>query len=161
MIAMCGRFEHLRLISRQPSQDARQDARSSAPRRGAPEILLQPFRPFQKQGRGECRAPSAPAAPYALGSGICARVFTAEAPEIARHSRTRMVLTAYFALSLVTSSFLSPSPRRLKGLARPVGPPKPPRDLTPATGARTTRLRRPRRLRKSRSTGLVPVPPKL
>src|SRR5882757_5153262 len=59
-----------------------------------------------------------------------------------------MVLTAYFALSLVTSSFLPPSPRGLKGFARPVGPPKPPRDLTPATDARTTRLRRPRRLTK-------------
>jgi hypothetical protein len=149
MIGMCGRFEHLRLIFRQPTQDARQDARSRAPRRGAPEICCNLFALFGNRGRGECRAPSAPAAPCALGSESCARVFTAVAPEIARHSRTRMVLTAYFALSLVTSSFLPPSPRGLKGFACPVGPPKPPRDLTPATGARTTRLRRTRRPRKS------------
>jgi len=34
-----------------------------------------------RRGRGECRVPSAPAAPCALGSEVCARVFTAEAPE--------------------------------------------------------------------------------
>jgi hypothetical protein len=60
-----------------------------------------------------------------------------------------MVLTVSFALSSATSSFLSPSPRGLKGFARPVGPPKPPRDLTPATGARTTRLLRPQQRRSS------------
>jgi hypothetical protein len=60
-----------------------------------------------------------------------------------------MVLTASFVLSPATSSFLPPSPRGLKGFARPVGPTKPPRDLTPATGARTTRLLRPQQRRSS------------
>jgi hypothetical protein len=52
-----------------------------------------------------------------------------------------MVLTASFALSPVTSSFLPPSSHELNGFTCPVGSTKPPRDLASATDARTTRLR--------------------
>jgi hypothetical protein len=40
-------------------------------------------------GRGECRVPNAPAASCAQNGKKCTRVFTAEAPEITRHSRTQ------------------------------------------------------------------------
>ena len=53
------------------------------------------------RGRGECRVPVAPAASCAMCSKHTS-VVTTVAPENTRHSRTRMVLTAYFALSPVT-----------------------------------------------------------
>jgi hypothetical protein len=118
-------------------------------------------RPFGNRGRGECRVPSAPAAPCALGSEVCARVFTAEAPEITRHSRTRMVLTAYGALSPATNSSCHRR-RRIDGLARPVGLSKDLRRLDTSNGCQDhTLLPYALAFRKSRSTGLVPVPPKL
>ena len=58
---------------------------------------------------------------------------------ITRHSRTRMVLTAYGALSLATNSSCHHH-RRISGLAEPGWAHKTSADLTPATGARTTRL---------------------
>jgi hypothetical protein len=73
----------------------------------------------------------------------CARVFTAEAPEITRHSRTRMVLRLIRALpgelsSVATVAFgLRFCPTRLCRTRLL-------KDLTRASRVRTTRLRRPR-----------------
>jgi hypothetical protein len=72
------------------------------------------------KGRGECRAPSAPAASCAQSSGKCTRVFTAVAPKITRHPRTQW-------LRLIRTlpgdrAFLPPSPRESY-----------PQDLTPAS----------------------------
>src|SRR6266700_5055546 len=36
------------------------------PRRDAPEVMAENFRPLENRGRGECRMPSAPAASCAL-----------------------------------------------------------------------------------------------
>ena len=60
-----------------------------------------------------------------------------------------MVLTAYFALSPVTSSFLPPSPHGLKVSRARLGRLTPPQGLASATDARTTRLRRPQQCRSS------------
>jgi hypothetical protein len=68
---------------------------------------------------------------------------------ITRHSRTRMVLTAYGALSPATNSSCHRR-RRMDGLARPVGLSKTFAGLTPATGARTTRFCRTQQRRSSR-----------
>jgi hypothetical protein len=67
---------------------------------------------------------------------------------IIRHS-PRNGFNSLYVISPVTSSFLPPSSRRLKGFTCPVGPTKPPRDLASATDARTTRLRRPQQCRSS------------
>src|SRR5450631_3324642 len=73
----------------------------------------------------------------------CARVFTAEAPEITRHSRTRMVLRLIRALpgelsSVATVAFGSRfCPTRLSRTRLL-------KDLTRASRVRTTRLHRPR-----------------
>jgi hypothetical protein len=63
-------------------------------------------RALKSGGRGECRVPAAPAAPCAEKKHTGSRH---RSTGITRHSRTRMVLTAYTALSSATSSFLSPS----------------------------------------------------
>jgi hypothetical protein len=106
------------------------------------------FRPFENRGRGECRAPSAPAAPCALGKLSMHTGVHSGGTRITRHSRTRMVLTVYGALSPATNSSCHRR-RRIDGLARPVGLSKTFADLTPATGARTTRFCRPRQCRSS------------
>jgi hypothetical protein len=62
---------------------------------------------------------------------------------ITRHSRTRMVLTVYAALSPATNSSCRRH-RRIEGFAEPGWVQKTSADLTPATGARTTRFCRPR-----------------
>ena len=95
----------------------------------------------KNRGRGECRAPDAPAASRAMMEST--RVSHHRSTGITRHSRTRMVLR-----------LIPRSPRRrirlvtviggLKALPDPVGPAKTSADLTPATGARTTRFCRPR-----------------
>ena len=79
---------------------------------------------------------------------------------ITRHSRTRMVLTAYSALSPATNSSCHRR-RRINGKAlSPVGPALPFANLTPATGARTTRLCRPLQRRSSaRRRSLTGNPP--
>jgi hypothetical protein len=86
--------------------------------------------------------------------GVCARVFTAEAPDTSGIPHA-MVLTAYSALSPATNSSCH---RRLTDCMAshiPVGLSVPPRDLTPTTGARTTRLRRPQHCRSSRAPCLI------
>jgi hypothetical protein len=55
---------------------------------------------FAQGGRGECRVASAPAA--SCVKSRTHELFTAGTRRFTRHSRTRMVLTASFALSLVT-----------------------------------------------------------
>jgi hypothetical protein len=60
-----------------------------------------------------------------------------------RHSRTRLVLTAYIALSPATNSSCHRR-RRIEGIAKPGWARKTSAGLTPATGARTTRFCRPR-----------------
>jgi hypothetical protein len=92
--------------------------------------------------------PSAPAAPCALGVVIMHTGVHSGGTGITRHSRTRMVLTAYGALSPATNSSFHRR-RRMHGLARPVGLSKTFADLTPATGARTTRFCRPLQRRSS------------
>jgi len=84
----------------------------------------------------------------ARGSEVCARVFTAEAPETSGIPHA-MVLTGYGALSPATNSSCH---RRLTDCMAshiPVGLSVPPRDLTPTTGARTTRFDRPQQCRSS------------
>src|SRR5579864_622428 len=64
----------------------------------APGLCQKP-QTLWKRGRGECRALVAPAA--SRGKQKRASVVTARTTGITRHSRTRMVLTVYSALSLV------------------------------------------------------------
>ena len=77
---------------------------------------------FAQRGRGECRVASAPAA--SRGKNKNTRVSHHGRAGFTRHSRTRMVLTVSFALSLVSRALLSPSPRNAKHC----------RELTPASG---------------------------
>jgi hypothetical protein len=89
--------------------------------------------------------PGAPTAPCAEKKHTGrSRRFTG----ITRHSRTRMVLTAYGALSPATSSSCHRR-RRIEGLAEPGWADTTSADLTPATGARTTRFCRPHQHRSS------------
>jgi hypothetical protein len=110
-------------------------------RRQAPEILPNTFALFENRGRGECRVPSAPAASCALGVVSMYTSVHSGGTGITRHSRTRMVLTAYGVLSPATNSSCHRR-RRIDGLTRPVELSKTFADLTPATGARTTRFGR-------------------
>src|SRR5260370_15367644 len=72
---------------------------------------------LENRGRGECRVPDAPAA-------SCAMVEVAHegrhhrSTGNTRHSRTRMVLTAYFVLSPATNSSCHRR-QRIKGLSAP------------------------------------------
>jgi hypothetical protein len=86
-----------------------------------------------QRGRGECRAPAAPAAPCALGSG---RTHTSsnEYAGITRHSRTRMVLTISSALSSVTGLSCHRH-QRIGGLSAPGRADMPIRELDASVGA--------------------------
>src|SRR6266700_7608882 len=107
---------------------------TSAPsRRQAPELCrkLSPFCKQRAWGMPGAQCTRSPVC--AGGSQVCTRVFTAEAPEITRHSRTRMVLTAYGVLSPATNSSCHRR-RRMDGLARPVGLSKDLRRLDTSNG---------------------------
>src|SRR6266567_8649768 len=83
----------------------------------------------------------------ARGSQVCARVFTAEAPET---SGIPHAMVLRLIRDLPGDEFLlPPSPRGLNGFTCPVGSTKPPRGLASATDARTTRLRRTLQRRSS------------
>jgi hypothetical protein len=82
------------------------------PRRDAPEAC-DIFRPIEGVGNAGC-----PMHPQPLCIGSKHRVVTTVASEITRHSRTRMVLTAYSALSPATNSFCHRH-RRIEGFIRP------------------------------------------
>jgi hypothetical protein len=74
---------------------------------------------------------------------------------ITRHSRTRLVLTVYSALSPATNSSCHRH-RRIEGFAEPGWVRKTSANLAPATGARTTRFCRPQQCRSSaRRLGLT------
>ena len=75
--------------------------------------------PSDNRGRGECRVPVAPAASRA-NEKAHERSHHRSTGET-RHSRTQMVLTAYFVLSPATNSFCHRH-RRIKVLPDPVGP---------------------------------------
>jgi|HubBroStandDraft_6_1064221.scaffolds.fasta_scaffold809042_1 hypothetical protein len=78
----------------------------------------EPLRP--KRGRGECRAPDAPAASCAKVEST--RVRNCRFTGSTRHSRTRLVLTAYSALSSVLRLVGRRRPaKRLAGLDPSVG----------------------------------------
>ena len=68
---------------------------SAFPRRGAPELCIEPA---AQRGRGECRVPVAPAASCAHGSGSMHTSIHSEFAGITRHSRMQW-FTAYTALS--------------------------------------------------------------
>src|ERR1700730_6999049 len=73
-------------------------------------------RPMEGVGNAGC-----PMHPQPLCIGSKHRVVTTVAPEITRHSRTRMVLTAYVALFPATNSSCHRH-RRMMGCLSPVGP---------------------------------------
>src|ERR1700736_1789622 len=79
--------------------------------------LRKSFAP-ETEGVGNAGCPMHPQ-PLCIGSKH--RVVTTVAPEITRHSRTRMVLTAYVALSPATNSSCHRH-RRMMGCLSPVGP---------------------------------------
>jgi hypothetical protein len=89
-----------------------------------------------------------PMHPQPVCNGSKHTVVTTVAPEITRHSRTRMVLTAYAALSPATNSSCHRH-RRINGSAKPGLARNTSADLAPATGARTTRFCRPPQRRSS------------
>src|SRR5260370_31677910 len=68
----------------------------------------------RQEGAGNAGCPMHPQPRVRFVVGVCTRVFTAEAPDTSGIPHA-MVLTAYFALSPVTSSFLPPSPPGLNG----------------------------------------------
>jgi len=76
------------------------------------------------KGRGECRVPAAPAVSRAKILEHTS-VVTARTTGFTRHSRTRMVLTVSFVVSLVSRAFLPPSSARCASIAA---------DLIPASG---------------------------
>ena len=106
------------------------------PRRGAPGDASK--LPSPMEGVGNAGRPMRPR-PVC---NVVAHGSHRRSPGTARHSRTRLVLTAYAVLSPATNSSCHRH-RRIEGFSRPVGPIKTSADLTPATGARTTRFCRP------------------
>src|SRR6202043_1166502 len=85
---------------------------------------------LKKRGRGECRAPDAPAASCAHGVASMHTSIHSEPSEITRHSRTQW-FTAYTVLSPVIG-FLATVVTRIA-----------PQTCRQRRGVRTTRLRRP------------------
>jgi hypothetical protein len=79
----------------------RTHARLPATRRAR---VVRKLPPPKNRGRGECRVPSAPAASCALGVVSMHTSVHSGGTGITRHSRTRMVLTAYGELSPATNS---------------------------------------------------------
>src|SRR5512140_2179493 len=71
----------------------------------APESLKRPS--AHKRARGNAGCPVHPQPRVRWGSKNCTRVFTAVAPEITRHPRTRMVLTASFVISPAIGFFVT------------------------------------------------------
>jgi hypothetical protein len=71
---------------------------SALSRRYAPELCMKFVAP-ENRGRGECRVPAAPEASRAMIEST--RVSHHGRTGITRHSRTRVVLTAYFVISPV------------------------------------------------------------
>jgi hypothetical protein len=124
------------------------------PRRGAPGDASK--LPSPMEGVGNAGRPMRPQ-PVCIGSVLT--VVTAGHRENTRHSRTRLVLTAYAVLSPATNSSCHRH-RRIEGFSRPVGPIKTSADLTPATGARTTRFCRPRTISAKRLSAGCAHPPK-
>jgi hypothetical protein len=118
---------------------------SAFSRHDAPEVCMN-LSPHG--GRGECRVPDAPAARVRKNAHGSHHGRTG----ITRHSRTRMVLTAYAALSPETNSSCLRH-RRIDGCARPGWVRTTSADLAPATGARTTRFCRPRTVFAKRLRG--------
>jgi hypothetical protein len=99
---------------------------SAIPRRDAPESCINPSRP---KGRGECRAPSAPAASCAKVEVECTRVV-----QVHRNHPASPHAMVYGLLRALPGdrAFLSPSPRGYWHL-KPGRVDAPPRDLTPAS----------------------------
>ena len=90
------------------------------------------FRPYLNKGRGECRVANAPAASCALSSEVCARGFTAKAPETSGIPHA-MVLRR-IALSPQGPSFFAPIIPQAIAHRCPVGLARPSRNLTQASG---------------------------
>ena len=133
------------LVTLAPRNDVDKHRRS---RRALRSSYARNVSPLKIEGAGNAGCPMHPQ-PRARWVVKYAHEYSQRRHRITSDIPHAMVLTAYFALSPVTSSFLPPSPHGLKVSRARLGRLTPPQGLASATDARTTRLRRPQQCRSS------------
>ncbi|SDS61693.1 hypothetical protein SAMN05444158_2618 [Bradyrhizobium canariense] len=112
----------------QPGAESLQTCLTLSPR-DAPELMQK----LPPRGRGECRAPSAPAASCAHGVGKYAHEYSQQSHRKSPGIPARNGFNGLLRALPGDRALLPPSPRGPKVLSSPVEPNEPPQDLTPAS----------------------------